>query len=127
MLENEKIRLIESYIDCYNRFDVAGMLELCSDEIIFENESNGEKTAYSEGKTEFKDLALGSLNIFSARKQVVTDTQLTDNMAISSISYTATLAVDLPNGLKAGEVIKLAGKTHFQFHDGKISYIKDIS
>lgn len=43
------------------------------------------------------------------------------------IDYEATLAVDLPNGLKAGSKIQLKGKSIFGFLEEKISLIEDYS
>lgn len=127
MLETEQVRLITSYVDCYNKFDVSGLVALLHETIIFENESNGGINARTEGKAEFKSLALQSANMFSVRQQIITDMQLSDCKAMVNIEYTGTLAVDLPNGVKAGERLAMKGKTYFEFKAGKISYIKDVS
>jgi hypothetical protein len=37
------------------------------------------------------------------------------------------LASDLPNGMKAGETLRLNGRSEFTFCDGKIYRIKDVS
>ncbi|HAS8484195.1 TPA: nuclear transport factor 2 family protein, partial [Vibrio vulnificus] len=47
--------------------------------------------------------------------------------AMVNIDYTGTLAIDLPNGLKSGQVLELKGQTYFEFQNGKISHIKDVS
>ncbi|HAS8349166.1 TPA: nuclear transport factor 2 family protein [Vibrio vulnificus] len=127
MLDSEKIELVESYVSRYNAFDVAGLLDLLDDDVVFENESNGEITARSDGKAEFESLASDSVKIFSARQQVVTAMEMSDLAATVSIDYTGTLAIDLPNGLKAGQVLELKGQTYFEFQNGKISHIKDVS
>ncbi|MCR9453220.1 nuclear transport factor 2 family protein, partial [Vibrio alginolyticus] len=127
MLDNEKVELIESYVSRYNSFDVSGLLDLLDDDVVFENESNGEITARSEGKAEFESLASESAKIFSARQQVVTAIEMSELAATVNIDYTGTLALDLPNGLKAGQVLELKGQTYFEFQNGKISHIKDVS
>ncbi len=43
------------------------------------------------------------------------------------ISFIGVLAVDLPNGLRRGETLRLEGRTDFEFGDGKILKIADIS
>jgi hypothetical protein len=43
------------------------------------------------------------------------------------IDFEGTLAIDLPNGMKAGEVIRTTGRTEFVFRDGLIQQITDIS
>lgn len=127
MLDSEKIRLVESYVSRYNAFDVSGMLALLDDDVVFENESNGEITARSDGKAEFESLASESVKIFSVRQQVVTAIEMSERAATVSIDYTGTLAIDLPNGLRAGQILELKGQTYFEFQNGKISHIKDVS
>ena len=58
-------KLIRGYVDCYNDFDIAGMLEFLSDSVVFENESGGEVNARAEGKAEFKELAEQAAKLFS--------------------------------------------------------------
>jgi hypothetical protein len=44
-----------------------------------------------------------------------------------AIAYEAELAIDLPNGMKAGDRLSLAGRSEFRFRDGKISHLVDHS
>ena len=44
-----------------------------------------------------------------------------------AIDYRATVAMELPNGLKPGDTLRLQGKSIFRFDDGKIISIEDIS
>ncbi|WP_448563297.1 nuclear transport factor 2 family protein [Thalassotalea ganghwensis] len=127
MIESDNNELIESYVSYYNAFNVKGMLTLLTENIVFENESNGEVNARTEGKLEFEQLATDSAKLFSSRQQTITDISTDERSAMVSIDYTAMIAKDLDNGLKAGQVIELKGKTYFEFLEGKISYIKDIS
>ena len=48
-------------------------------------------------------------------------------MVAVEIGYVARLAVDLPNGFKAGEEIKLKGVSVFEFRDKKIIRLVDFS
>ena len=123
----EKEQLIYAYIDCYNNFDIDGMLAQLHDDVVFENESNGQVDARSEGKAEFERLARESAKLFSSRNQVVTDLDFDSNPIEIWVTYTGVIACDLPNGLKEGQTLELTGKTEFSFSDGMIKYIKDIS
>lgn len=49
------------------------------------------------------------------------------NNETTEIDYSATLATDLPNGLKKGHKIELKGKSIFKFLDNKIIELIDIS
>ncbi|WP_199243915.1 nuclear transport factor 2 family protein [Bacterioplanes sanyensis] len=123
----EKLTLIQSYIQCYNAFDIDGLLALLSDDIVFENESGGEINARTQGKEDFRNLASQSAALFSERQQTTTNIQMHNDRATVDIDYRATVAADLDNGLKAGQVLELQGQTLFEFNQNKISYIKDIS
>ncbi|EJI2332413.1 nuclear transport factor 2 family protein [Vibrio cholerae] len=127
MIEHDKIKLIESYVSSYNSFDVAGLLALLDENVVFENESNGEINVRSEGKRDFEKLAYESAKIFSSRQQTITDVVICDSTATVNINYKGTLAIDLPNGLKTGQVLELKGRTYFEFTGGKICHIKDVS
>lgn len=119
--------VVEGYISCYNNFDIDGMMSFLSDAVVFENESAGEINARAEGKAEFRALAEQSAGLFSSRIQEVTNMEVNRNEVVAHVLYKAVLAVDLPNGLNAGEPIELAGRSEFRLEDGKISYVKDIS
>ena len=45
----------------------------------------------------------------------------------TDIVYEGVLAVDLPNGMKAGEELRINGCSEFEFKDGKIYRITDFS
>ncbi|WP_046007167.1 nuclear transport factor 2 family protein [Pseudoalteromonas rubra] len=127
MSEPVHIDLVEAYICAYNDFDIAAMLALLDQDIIFENESNGEITASAQGKAAFEQLAVKAAAIFESRQQTLTELALEENAATAHIQYQARLAVDLPNGLKAQDTLELEGKTLFRFENNKITYIKDVS
>ncbi len=127
MNDPEKKQLIENYISSYNSFDIDGMIANLHSEIEFLNISNGEETARASGLVEFKNLAEQAKSLFTDRNQTILASETDRKKTTITISYKAVLAVDLPNGLKAGQKIYLRGKSEFKFKDGKISKIIDIS
>ena len=52
--------------------------------------------------------------------------ELQGTVAVVAIAFRAVVAVDLPNGLKKGQVLNLSGRSEFEFQDGAISKITDI-
>jgi ketosteroid isomerase-like protein len=123
-------QLIRQYIAAYNAKDVPGMMALLHEVIVFENVSTGtpdrtQGITATSGKAEFEALARQSLNVFNSRRQTIRSLTLGDRTAAVEIEYEATLAVDLPNGAKAGEILQLRGVSVFAFSDGKISRISD--
>ena len=115
------------YIEAYNRFDVDGMLAPLHEEVVFQNIANGEVSLTTTGKGDFRGQAEQATRYFSEREQRVTHWQLAGNRVEVAIDYYATVAMELPNGLKPGDTLRLQGKSVFRFGDGKIISIEDIS
>jgi len=127
MVDKKNKALINRYVQAYNAFDIEGMIKTVSDNIEFENISQGEVNAYSKGVHEFRELAEQGQFLFTSREQSITAMEELDNQIVTQISYRGVLATDLPNGLKEGETLTLEGKSIFSFKEGKISRIQDVS
>jgi hypothetical protein len=123
----EQEEIIRKYINAYNKFDIDSMLALLHSDIIFKNLSGGEMTAQTSGKTELEILARGSAEFFKSRSQSIRSLKILDNKAVAEIDFEAVLARDLPNGLKAGQILSLRGKSEIIFKDGLIISITDES
>lgn len=95
--------------------------------VEFKNISAGIVNASANGVAELKNLAEQSLSIFSERRQVIESFEVQGSRAVASITFRAVVASDLPNGLKKGQVLSLSGRSEFEFRDGAISKITDIS
>ncbi|MBC5773164.1 nuclear transport factor 2 family protein [Pontibacter sp. KCTC 32443] len=118
---------IENYINAYNNFNVEGMLAQIHLEVEFENIVNGQVTLSIKGIDAFKAQAEEATKYFTQRDQKITQLTITDHTAETQIDYTAILAIDLPNGLKAGDKLELKGRSVFTFKDGKIIRLQDYS
>lgn len=126
MDENQK-RIIESYIDSYNNFDINGMVENLDQNIVFENISNGNVDLRTEGINEFKEQAKSAQQYFKQRKQTITSWNFNNSIVSININYKAILATDLPNGMKSGDTLELKGKSVFEFENGKVKILTDKS
>lgn len=127
MNANDKRSLIERYLNAYNAFDIDGIISALHPNIEFKNISGGEVNATASGIDEFRKLADQSRGLFSMRKQTITSFEMKDDQAFIGVDYEGVLASDLPNGMKAGETLRLNGRSEFAFRDGKIYRITDIS
>lgn len=127
MTHEEKKNAIRSYLAAYNSFDIEGMVALVHPELVFENVSGGEVTARTEGIDQFRQLASQSKALFSSRHQAATKFTFVADTVTVDINYKGVLAVDLSNGMKAGEVLQLNGRSEFKFKDGKMFRISDFS
>ncbi len=119
--------IIEKYVESYNSFDIEGMVNLLHEDIVFRNISNGTTTTETRGIQAFRELAEQSSTMFASRRQTITGYRVIDNAVEVEIDYEAILAVDFPNGLKAGDKLELSGKSKFEMKDGKIALIEDNS
>ena len=120
-------KIIEYYVRSYNYFDIDGMTNDLDDNIIFENIANGAVNLQIEGILDFKKQAIKASNYFIDRKQTILNWHPSGDTVIIDIDYTATAAMDLPNGIKKGQTIELKGQSEFTFKNQKIIQIRDIS
>lgn len=128
MTEQEKRDLINHYLEAYNSFDIAGMMVTLHPDVEFANISDGNVNATASGADEFYQMANQSKTLFTSRQQTVMafDAPAADKASIE-VAYEGVLASDLPNGMKAGDVLKLNGRSEFEFKDDRISRIVDYS
>lgn len=127
MKSAEMRTLVDRYIDAYNRMDIPAMLLTVHPDVVFKNISGGSVNASANGIAELRALAEQSLPLFTERHQDIFSFETNETQAVVSIGFRAVVANDLPNGLKKGQVINLSGHSEFEFRDGAISKITDIS
>jgi ketosteroid isomerase-like protein len=127
MDEDEKRYLVECYLAAYNAFDIDGMMAVIHPDIEFKNVSGGEVNATTSGAGDFRLLAEKSSELFRSRKQKILTFWSNADQASVAVAFEGVLASDLPNGMKAGETLRLNGRSEFTFCDGKIYRIKDVS
>ncbi|MEO1808499.1 MAG: nuclear transport factor 2 family protein [Bacteroidota bacterium] len=128
MTPNQKIQLALDYIEAYNHMNVAGMMAPLSEDITFLNISDGQVSMEIQGKEALQAQAKDTLALFTERQQSIRALQFEEtDLLVVQIDYIATVAQDLPNGLKVGDKLKLEGLSRFSFQEGKISKIEDVS
>jgi hypothetical protein len=107
--------------------DIPAMLLTVHPDVEFKNISGGCVNASANGIAELRALAEQSLPLFTNRHQDILSFEANEIQAVASIGFCAVVANDLPNGLKKGQVLNLSGSSEFEFSDGAISKITDIS
>lgn len=127
MTDLEKRALVDRYLAAYNAFDVDGMMDTVHPAVEFEDVSGGEVTASASGADAFRRLAERAAGLFSARRQTVTAFDPGGAGASADVDYEGVPASDLSGGPRAGETVRLAGRSEFEFADGRISRIRDVS
>jgi hypothetical protein len=119
--------LIDRYIDAYNRMDVDAMLTTIHGEVIFENYTAGKLSVRTIGIEELRHLAQSSRGLFSGRRQTITGYSEVAGTAHVQIFFEGTFAIDLPNGVRAGQRIAMPGRSEFRERDGLLIYVADHS
>ncbi len=119
--------IIQNYIDAYNSFDVEGMIKDMDDNVMFQNVSNGDTNISLQGIDAFKAQAEQAKIYFTERKQTLTSVTHSLDTTEIEIDYHAVLAIDFPNGMKKGEVLKMQGISLFTFKGDKIIKLVDVS
>lgn len=121
--------IVESYINYYNTFQIDEMADLFTQDCLFQNISNANASGsiVCHGKEELLKLATQSALLFKERKVTVTNWVIGKNKIAVEIDYDATVAHDLPNGLKKGARLLLKGVSIYEFENSKIKRLVDFS
>lgn len=119
--------IVERYIKFYNAFQISEMVELFTDDCIFQNVSNSSGIITTVGKDELQKLAKQNLALFSKKEQIVTNWVIGENKIAVEIDFTAELACDFPNGMKKGDTLQLKGVSIYEFKSDKIKRLVDFS
>ncbi len=127
MTFEEHKSLVAAYIAAYNNFDVEAMLSLMDSGVVFKNVTGGEVNAATTGIDELRKLANQARALFSSRCQTITAFESCGDLATVEIDFEGVLAVDLPNGKKAGDLVRIKGRSEFEFKNGKLHKITDHS
>ena len=119
--------VIARYIQSYNARDIDGMLDCVTDDVVFENISNAGGSMRLDGKDMMRQVAELSGNAFSYRRQCLINVVSGGGKAAAEIEFEGKAAVDLPNGVKAGETVKVRGASFFEFRGNLLCRIADYS
>ncbi len=119
--------VIAQYIACYNARDIDGMLEFVTEDVVFENISNTGQSMRLEGREAMRSVAELSGNAFSYRRQKLINMIALEDRAAAEVEFEGKAAVDLPNGTRAGETVRVRGASFFEFRGNRLSRIADYS
>jgi len=127
VVRQQQRKLVQQYIDAYNRFDVDGMMALLTPDVQFENVSDGQVTNTTSGVTAFRQLAEQAKEVFAERSQAIIGLEFRPASVLVRLAWHGVFAVDIPDGPTAGAVMELAGESEFEFTGERISRIVDRS
>ena len=119
--------IIRRYIASYNDRDIDAMLACVTDDVVLENISNAGQSMRLDGKAMMRQVAEVSGNAFSYRRQRLINIVTGTGKAAAEIEFEGRAAVDLPNGVRAGETVKVRGASFFEFRGALLCRIADYS
>jgi ketosteroid isomerase-like protein len=124
MSENHRA-LIEKFISLYNAKEVGAMIELFTEDAVFESVSNTDGVTRAANREELRQLAMMGAEFFEERRQTPINWVLGEDRGAVEIDYWCRLAKDLPNGARAGEEMRLRGASFFTFREERICRLVD--
>ncbi|MBI5680611.1 MAG: nuclear transport factor 2 family protein [Methanobacterium sp.] len=127
MKEKLMKRITDQYIKSFNEFDVEGMLKNIHRDVVFKNIAGEEVTVELNGKIAFKNQIDQPVELFEKREMKIIEQKFGDDMVENHVDFKGVLAVDIPDGPKKHDLIRLQYTTIFKFKEGKIISIEDIN
>jgi ketosteroid isomerase-like protein len=124
-MSNGNESIVEDYIRRYNLKDIDGMVALFSQDAVYESISSASAIISIQGKETLRRFASSSAEIFKVRRQTPVTRVFDGDNAAMEVKYWCVLAVDLPDGKKAGEEVEFRGASFFGIHDGLITRLTD--
>ena len=124
MFENHRA-LIEKFIGFYNSKEVEAMIELFTEDAVFESISNTDGVTRAGNRVELRQLAMMGAEFFEARRQTPINWVLGADSGAVEIDYWCRLAKALPTGQQAGAEMRLRGASFFTFREGRICRLVD--
>jgi len=126
-MKDKQKAIIENYIHAYNNFDIAGMTKDLHDQLHFQNIANGEVDLTTEDLEQFTAQAEAAKIYFKERKQSIKSWDFQGPLVKVDIYHEGVLAIDIQDGVKAGDTLELNGQSEFEFEGEKIVRIVDRS
>jgi steroid delta-isomerase-like uncharacterized protein len=119
--------LVRRYVDRYNANDVDGMLDCCSDDVVFETITNPGGSLRLNGKDEMREVIEATTRAFRERRHEVVAILVDGQRAAAETLFSGVAAAELGQYVRPGEHVSIRGATMFELRDDKLSRICDYS
>lgn len=118
--------IIQTYLDAYNRKDVAALIACVADSIAFEHASSEGNGVRVEGREAFANLAAQGAALFTMRHQTVRTAVVEGDRVAIEVDWRGIPAVDL-GSMAAGVPVTRRGASFLTIAKGRLIRIVDIS
>ncbi len=119
--------LVRHYVERYNANDVDGMLDCCSDDVVFESITNPGGAMRLKGKDEMREVIEATTRAFRERRHEVVAILVDGDRAAAETVFSGIAAAELGHQVRSGEHVSIRGATMFELRDNKLSRICDYS
>ncbi len=119
--------LIRRYVDRYNSNDVDGMLDCCSDDVVFETVTNPGGSIRLNGKEEMREVIEATTRAFRERRHEVVAILVDGHRAAAETVFSGVAAAELGQQVRLGEHVSIRGATIFELRDNRLARICDYS
>lgn len=120
-------QLVDQYTLHHNAFHVKELVDLFTDDCVFQNMTNTAGVVECQGKAELTSMTEQSKGFFKTRHQAIKNWIIGENSIAIETEFTGVLACDLENGFKTGDTLTIQGVSIFEFENGKIKRLTDYS
>jgi steroid delta-isomerase-like uncharacterized protein len=124
---SELASLVRRYVDRYNLNDVEGMLDCCSEDVVFETVSNPGGSIRLTGKDEMREVIEATTRAFRERRHELVSILVDGERAAAETVFSGVAAAELGQYVRPGEHVSIRGATMFELKDNKLSRICDYS
>jgi steroid delta-isomerase-like uncharacterized protein len=124
---SEVAALVKRYVDSYNANDVEGMLDCCSEDVVFETVNNPNGAIRLNGKHEMREILVATTRAFRERRHDVVSMICDGERAAAETVFSGVAAAELGQNVRLGDHISIRGATIFEIRDGRLGRICDYS
>ena len=119
--------LVRRYVERYNSNDVEGMLDCCSDDVVFETITNPGGSIRLNGKNEMREIIEATTRAFLERRHELVGIIVDGQRAAAETVFSGVAAAELGQSVRQGEHISIRGATIFELRDNRLARICDYS
>lgn len=124
---SEVAALVRRYVERYNSNDVEGMLDCCSEDVVFETVNNPNGAIRLNGKDEMREILIATTHAFRERRHELVAMICDGERAAAETVFSGVAAAELGQNVRLGDHISIRGATIFELRDGRLGRICDYS
>ena len=117
--------LVRRYVERYNSNDVDGMLDCCSDDIVYESVTNPHGAMRLKGKNEVREAIEATTQAFRERRHEVLAMIVDGERAAAETVFSGVATTPIGADVRLGEHVSIRSATIFEAAEGRLARICD--